>query len=171
MTDHEPEQWIEVGRVIGAYGIKGWLRVASYTADSEAVLAYRPWRFRWKNGAVEVPTLLEARVHGKGLVVHLAECTDRDVAETWAGVVIEVPAVALPPLDTGEYYWGQLVGLVVETTDGVSLGTVSELLATGANDVLVVQGERERLIPYIADVVRGVETEQGRIVVAWDPEF
>jgi len=171
MTDHEPREWIEVGRVIGAYGVKGWLRIVSYTAESEAVLAYRPWRFRRKSGAVETPVLLEARAHGKGFVAHLAGCDGRDAAEAWAGASIEVPTAALPPLDAGEYYWGQLVGLAVETVDGTSLGVVSTLLATGANDVLVIQGDRERLVPYVPDVVRGVQIEQGRIIVDWDPDF
>lgn len=171
MTDSEPPMWIEVGRVIGAYGVKGWLRVASYTAEPEAVLRYRPWRFRRATGVVETPTLLEARGHGKGFVVHLAGCDDRDCAEAWAGSAIEVPSAALPALGVGEYYWGQLVGLTVETVEGVPLGVVARLMETGANDVLVVQGERERLVPYIADVVRRVELDQGRLVVAWDPEF
>ena len=171
MTDCEPHMWIEVGRVSGAYGVKGWLRVASYTAEPGAVLSYRPWRFRRANGAVEIPTLLEARGHGKGFVVHLAGCDDRDCAEGWAGSAIEVPAEALPPLETGEYYWGQLVGLTVETVRGTPLGVVTRLMETGANDVLVVQGERERLLPYIADVVRRVDLDQRRLVVDWDPEF
>ncbi|MHB8253988.1 MAG: ribosome maturation factor RimM [Acidiferrobacter sp.] len=171
MTDHEPREWIEVGRVVGAYGVKGWVRILSYTTESEAALAYRPWRFRHKSGVLETPTLLETRTHGKGFVVHLAGCDSRDIAERWSGAVIEAPAATLPPLEAGEYYWGQLVGLTVETVDGVQLGVVSELLETGANDVLVIQGERERLVPYIPDVVRRVEINQGRIVVVWDPDF
>ncbi len=171
MTDSEPPMWIEVGRVIGAYGVKGWLRVASYTAAPEAVLSYRPWRFRRANGVVETPALLEARGHGKGFVVHLAGCDDRDCAEAWAGSAIEVPPEALPALGVGEYYWGQLVGLTVETVEGVPLGVVARLMETGANDVLVIQGERERLVPYIADVVRRVELDHRRLVVDWDPEF
>lgn len=171
MTDHEPRTWIEVGRVIGAYGVKGWLRIISYTADSGALLNYRPWRFRRPDGIFESPTLIEARGHGTGFVIHVVGCHDRDGAEARAGSVIEVPAEALPALGSSEYYWGQLVGLAVETVEGVSLGVVSRLMETGANDVLVVQGERERLVPYIADVVRRVELDQRRLVVAWDPEF
>ena len=171
MTDQEPREWIEVGRVIGAYGVKGWLRIVSYTAEPGAALEYRPWRFRQKNGLLEIPTLLEARVHGKGFVAHVAGCESRDVAERWAGASIEVPTTALPPLEAGEYYWGQLVGLAVETAEGVSLGVVKELLETGSNDVLVIQGDRERLVPYVPDVVRRVEIDQGRLIVAWDPDF
>lgn len=163
--------WIEVGRVIGAYGVRGWLRIVSYTAEPEALLKYRPWRFRRANGVIETPVLLEAREHGKGFVVHVVGCDDRDGAEAWSGAVIETPAEALPALGAGEYYWGQLVGLTVETVEGLTLGVVARLMETGANDVLVVQGERERLIPYIADVVRCVELDQRRLVVAWDPDF
>lgn len=171
MTDSESREWIQIARVTGPYGVKGWLRVMPYTALPQSALEYRPWRFHHKDGTVSLPTLLDVQMHGKGFVVHLAECESRDTAGHWAGAVIEAPVAALPALDEGQYYWGQLVGLSVETVAGIPLGVVQELLATGANDVLIVRGERERLLPYIPHVIQRVEVEEGRIIVDWDADF
>lgn len=163
---------MEVGRVAGAYGVKGWLRIHPYTTRPEAVLEYKPWRVRRRSGAVEPLTVVEAQTHGKGLIVRVAECAGREDAEQWAGAVIDVPVSALPELPAGEYYWGELLGLAVETVEGVALGAVHQLLETGANDVLVVRGvDRERLIPYVPAVVIRIDKGEGRIVVDWDPEF
>ena len=163
---------MEVGRVVGAYGVRGWLRILPYTTRPEAILDYRPWRIRQRSGAMDTPTVLEAQAHGKGLIVQIAECAVREDAERLAGGVIDVPVSALPPLEPGEYYWGELLGLAVETVGGVNLGSVQRLLETGANDVLVVRGaDRERLIPYIPAVVRRIDRDERRIVVDWDADF
>lgn len=172
MPDPVVRDWIEVGRVVGAYGIKGWLRIHPYTTRPEAVLEYQPWRVRRTSGAIAVLTVIESQLHGKGLIVQVAECPGRDDAEQWAGALIDVPVSALPELPAGEYYWGELLGLAVQTVEGVALGAVHQLLETGANDVLVVRGaDRERLIPYIPAVVLRIDKDQGHIVVDWDPDF
>lgn len=103
---------MEVGRVGGAYGVRGWLRLVSYTAEPGALAGYRPWRFRGDPGTLQ-PTILEVRPHGRGFVVQVAECATRDDAERWHGATVEVPVSVLPALAPGEYYWGQLVGLAV----------------------------------------------------------
>lgn len=162
--------WIEVGRVGGAYGVRGWLRLVSYTSDPEALTRYRPWRFQSAGRSME-PTVLELRPHGRGFVAHIAECVTREDAEAWRGALVVVPVSVLPPLPTGQYYWGQLVGLAVETEGGRPLGSVVRLFETGANDVLVVQGERERLLPYVPHVVRNVDLGSRRMIVDWDPDF
>ena len=101
--------------------------------------------------------------------IHVA---DRDAAESWVGAQIWVERSALPKLPQGEYYWADLEGLSVETVEGVVLGVVSHLFATGANDVVAVKGERERLIPFVQpDVIRSIDLAQERMVVDWDPEF
>ena len=172
MPDQAPPEWMEVGRVAGTYGVRGWLRIQPYTTKSETILDYQPWRVRQRSGAVKIPTVLEAQVHGKGLIVRIAECEVREEAEHWTGGTIECPISALPALPAGEYYWGELLGLMVETVEGVVLGPVHRLLETGANDVLVVTGTRERLIPYVpGSVIRDVDLEHGVIRVDWDPEF
>ena len=98
--------------------------------------------------------------------------TDRDVVEAMRGTEIFVPRSALPPPNADEYYWVDLEGLVVSTVEGAELGTVSHLFSTGANDVLVVRGDRERLVPFVQpDFIRSVDFEANRIVVDWDPDF
>lgn len=170
MSEAAVTPWITVGHVAGAYGVQGWLRLLSYTAEPASLLLYQPWRWR-RGNQVWMPETCEARDHGRGFVVRIAGCTDREQAAAYGGSLIEIPATALPPLAAGEYYWQQLMGLTVETEDGQPLGVVDHLLATGANDVLVVAGERERLIPYVRTVVRQVDVDRRRLVVAWDPEF
>ena len=117
-------------------------------------------------------TLTEGRRYGKGILAHLAACDDRDVARGLIGADIAVSRSELPDPGPDSFYWVDLEGLAVRTLGGVELGTVDRLLETGANDVLVVKGERERLIPYVrGKVVSGVDLERGVILVDWDPEF
>ena len=105
-------------------------------------------------------------------VVILEGIADRDAAEALPGVEVAVWRDGLPALAEGEFYWSDLVGLTVATTEGVDLGVVDRMMETGANDVLVVKGERERLIPFLMDdVVRQVDLEAGHMEVDWDPEF
>ena len=160
-----------IGRVVGVYGVRGWIKVLSSTEPPEAILDYSSWQVRngpeWK-----AMTLTEGRRYGKGILAHLAECDDRDVARALIGAEIAVRRDELPDPGHNRFYWADLEGLTVRTLDGVVLGIVDHLLETGANDVLVVAGERERLIPYVrGTVVTDVDLEQGVILVDWDPEF
>jgi len=162
---------VVVGRISGVYGVRGWVRVRSYTEPRENILRYSPWLLKssdgWRSCALE-----EGRPHGKGIVVRLAGYEDRERAAALIGVEVAVRREQLPPLPAGEYYWADLIGLEVVTREGVSLGRIDHLLETGANDVLVVQGERERLIPYLPEqVVLGVDLDGGVMRVDWDPEF
>jgi 16S rRNA processing protein RimM len=113
------------------------------------------------------------RAHGKILVARLEGCDDRDAAEALVGYEIQVPRSRLPDdLAPGEYYWADLVGLRVETLGGVELGRIARLFETGANDVIVVEGKRERLLPYVwQQVVREVDLGAGVMRVDWDPDF
>lgn len=167
---------IVVGRVAGLFGVRGWLKIVSYTAPVENILHYRPWYLRAVGAATDAPwveqAVAEARHQGKGVVVRFDAHHDRDAAQRVLGAEIAVSRDQLPALDEGEYYWADLVGLKVVTLDGVALGVVDHLMETGANDVLVVKGERERLIPYIpGEVVREVDRAQAVLRVDWDPEF
>ncbi|MFK7886171.1 MAG: ribosome maturation factor RimM [Gammaproteobacteria bacterium] len=157
-----------VGRLAGVYGVKGWLRVQSFTQPIENILDYGPWQIEGR-GAVK-PT--SGRAHGKGLIVHLEGIDDRDQAAALVGRDIDVDRSQLPELDSGEYYWSDLVGLSVVNREGEALGTVGRMVETGAHDVMVVEGERERLIPYARDrVVDSVDLKTKCIVVDWDAEF
>lgn len=161
-----------LGQVNGLFGIRGWVKVFSHTEPRENILDYGPWLLRTPDGRVREFRVLEGRRQGKGLVARLEGIEDRDAAAAWMGAEISIPRSRLPEPDEGEYYWTDLIGLEVETVDGVVLGTVAYLFRTGANDVLVVDGARERLIPFLqGDVIREVDLEGGRIRVDWDPDF
>lgn len=166
-----------VGRITSVFGVKGWLKVYSYTDPLEGILKYRNWTAVFDGKRVPV-TLEEGRRHGPGIVVKLRGVDDRDLALTYCGADLVVPTSDLPPLPEGEYYWHQLEGLVVESVEGENLGRVSHLIETGSNDVLVVQAtersidQRERLIPYLpGQVVKSVDLTEGLIRVDWDVEF
>lgn len=167
----EQDRRITLGSVAGVYGLKGWLKVFSHTSPRAAILDYADWQLggaeRWTAVSVEA-----GRVHGKGIVVKLTGCDGRDEAAALLGQEIAVWRSQLPEIDPGEYYWSDLTGCEVRTADGISLGRVSHLIETGSNDVLVVRGERERLVPFIEqDVITHVDLEHGEIVVDWDPTF
>lgn len=162
---------VTVGKVAGLYGVRGWVKVYSHTEPRDNILKYSPWhlRLRDERWTMEV---LEGRRHGKGIVASLTGCEDRDAARRLLGADIRVARSQLPPLAPDDYYWIDLVGLRVVNRDGVELGRVDHLLETGANDVLVVQGDRERLIPYVpADVVLQVDLQDGVLRVDWDADF
>jgi 16S rRNA processing protein RimM len=166
------EKLVVVGSIVGLYGVRGWVRVMSHTQPRENILQYGHWHLR--QGADWRPVEVAAgQSHGKGLVVSLRECSDRDQARSLIGADIAVPRAELPAPAEGEYYWADLMGLRVETTEGQPLGKVDHLLETGANDVLVVQGEdRERLIPFLPEqVIKRVDLGAGVIEVDWDPDF
>jgi len=162
---------VVVGRVSGPFGVRGWVRVVSDTDPPGRIVAYSPWHLRM-SGRSMVAAVLEGRTHGRGVIARLEGVEDRDAARSLAGAEIAVERSRLPALEEGEHYWADLIGLRVVTVAGRELGRVTGLMETGANDVLVVSGERERLIPYLPDrVVHGVDLESGRITVDWDPEL
>lgn len=160
-----------MGRITGPYGVKGWVRVRSYTRQPDDLLTYLPWSLH-SGDTWQVRELLEGRAHGKGLVARLSGCSDRDAAEALSGTEVGVYRSQLPLAQHNEYYWNDLVGTQVVTLDDKVLGTVNYLLETGANDVLVVTGDRERLIPFIqGKVVASVDLEAGIIRVDWDADY
>ena len=166
------EKWILVGKVVGLSGVHGEVKLESYTEPRTRIFGYQPWLLKTASGEREISGC-RGREQGKGVVATLPEVGDRDAAARFVGSEIWVRRSALPKSKRGEYYWVDLEGLEVVTVEGVMLGKVSHLLATGANDVLVVNdGKRERLIPFVSDeYVMEVDFESGRVTVDWDPEF
>ncbi|PJJ98826.1 ribosome maturation factor RimM [Lysobacteraceae bacterium NML75-0749] len=163
---------ILIGKIMGAFGVRGEVKILSHTAPETALLRYQPWTLRDARGREWQVTGAKGRAGSKGVVASLPDIQDRDAAEALRGVEIHVPRSALPAPKPGEYYWVDLQGLRVETVEGVPLGHIDHVFSTGANDVICVRGERERLIPFIQpDVVRQVDFEAGLMVVDWDPEF
>lgn len=161
---------VVLGRIAGVYGVRGWVKVISHTAPPANLLDYPRWMLR--QGEETQPfSLEEGRPHGKGLVAKLQGCNDRDQAALLVGREIAVDRDELPAAGPDEYYWTDLEGLRVVNREGIDLGRVDHLFATGANDVMVVQGERERMLPFIAAVVLGVDLSQGLVTVDWDADF
>ncbi|MEI7037133.1 ribosome maturation factor RimM [Fulvimonas yonginensis] len=162
-----------VGRIVGLYGVQGWLKIESWTEPRTQIFRYQPWQLETAPGEMREIDGVSGRPQGKGLICHLPGVEDRDAAAALVGQDIHVARELLPPPAKDEYYWVDLEGLEVVTTEGVSLGRVSHLFATGANDVVVVRdGARERLIPFVQGTyVRSVDLSDGRMVVDWDPEF
>lgn len=156
-----------MGRIVAPFGVQGWVRVQTYTAEPDALLDYPVWQV----GGAERYAVIEGRVQGNGLVARLQGVEDRDAAMALRGSEIAVTRDELPPAAENEYYWTDLIGLAVVGLDGAELGRVAELVATGANDVLVVRGGRERLIPFVGEYVKGVDVAGGTITVAWQADW
>jgi 16S rRNA processing protein RimM len=162
---------IVLGRISGIYGVRGWVKVFSDTDPRDQITRYHPIQLgregQWREARVEA-----GRSQGKGVVMKFEGCDDRDAAAALVGTEIAIWREQLAPLPEGEFYWADLIGLEVRSLDDVCLGRVDHLFETGANDVIVVKGERELLIPCVfGQVVREVDLEQGRIRVDWDPDY
>jgi 16S rRNA processing protein RimM len=170
---------VTLGRVVGVFGIKGWVKVRSYSRPPDGILGYKQWLIG-AEGDWQSVVLLGGRPHGKGIIASLEGYADRDQATALVGADIGIAMAELPSLAAGEYYWAQLQGLRVRDLAGIDLGVVSHLLETGANDVMVVVAEPgksestaspDRLIPYTPSVVNRVDLDAGVIVVDWDWNF
>lgn len=166
------ERRVLLGSIAGVFGVQGWVKVLSHTEPREAILTYRPWILRQRGSERDIPRV-EGRPQGRGLVAHLPGVDTRDEAEALIGAEIWIPRSLLPKPKPGEYYWVDLEGLRVVTIEGVALGHVSHLFATGANDVMSVRDDgRERLVPFVLDaVVKRVDLDASLIEVDWDPDF
>jgi 16S rRNA processing protein RimM len=165
------DEMILMGRVSGLFGVKGWLKIYSHAAPREGILDYKVWYLQ-RDGDWQPVRVAEGHRQGKGVVVRLDGYDDRDQATALLGSDIAIRREQLPPLADGEYYWSDLEGLRVVNLEGIDLGVVSHLFETGANDVLVVKGERERLIPCtLGMTVKSVDLQEGRMTVDWDPDF
>lgn len=163
---------IQVGKVHGAFGVRGEVKLESFTEPRSAIFRYQPWVLRDARGIERECEGAKGRETPKGVVATLPGVEDRDGAEATRGLEIFVPREALPPPKPGEYYWVDLEGLRVRNVDGVDFGVVSHLFSTGANDVLVAQGERERMIPFVLpDYIVSIDFDAALVTVDWDAEF
>lgn len=157
-----------MGRITGLFGVKGWVKVYSYTEPREAILDYGGYFLSQDNGWRQIK-VAEGKKHGKGVILRLDGVDDRDQAAVLIDCEIAVARDVLPAAGHGVYYWADLEGLRVEHRDGTDLGRVAYLLETGANDVLVTNGKPERLIPFVLDeVVLDVDLANGVIRVDWE---
>ncbi|SDN85171.1 16S rRNA processing protein RimM [Halomonas shengliensis] len=179
-TREQPaDDHVVLGTLTSPYGVKGWLRVYSYTSPMEGILDYPVWVVR-QGERLERRRLLQGRRHGKGLVAQVEGCDTREAAEALAGAEILLAKAELPELTGDDFYWHELEGLRVVTRDGQVLGRIDHLFETGANDVMVVKGSlepeaidaRERLLPFLPEeVILEVDLAEGVMTVDWDPDF
>lgn len=166
------DDFLDAGEVSGVFGVKGLVKVFSFTDPRENILAYSPWILQKNNITREVKVVGGQR-QGNNVVAELEGITDRDAALALLGWKILIRKQQLPKAKPGEYYWADLVGLNVENQQGINLGRVDYLVETGANDVLVVlDGETERLIPFLQQqTVLNIDLDAGLMIVDWDPDF
>lgn len=169
MNQHR-DDLICVGHILGAQGIKGWVRVFSNTSPRDNIVEYSPWIVEQGD---ELKTLsVTGRSQGKHVLARLEGCEDRSQADALTGCRILIDPAQIPRPQEGEYYWSDLIGLQVESLQGEPLGVVASMLETGADDVLVLSAERERLIPFVmGDIVHEVDIERQRMVVDWLPDY
>lgn len=170
------EDLIVIGRIVSVHGIRGEVKVHSYTDPIENVLDYRHWTLR-RDDEIRQAELIAGRSHGRGITAKLKDLDDRDQARELFGFDICIPRQMLPVLNDGEYYWYQLEGLRVIDQQDRLLGRIDHLMETGANDVMVVKpcpgshDGQERLLPYIYQCVKSVDLSCGEMRVDWDVEF
>lgn len=169
-------RFVGLGHISGIYGLRGWVKVFSYTQPREQILDYRNWHIAPEHAPGEPddePIVVEsAKRHGKGIIAKLAGVEDRDAAAALNGCGIFVERAALPELRRDEFYWADLAGLEVVDAAGRQLGHVDHLIETGAHDVLVLAEGDNRLIPFVpGKVVLDVDLERGVIAVDWDASW
>jgi 16S rRNA processing protein RimM len=159
-----------MGRILGPFGIQGWIKLRTFTETPDSLASHPSWWLRTRAGW-QAAALEEFRVRPAAVSAKLAGVDDRNAAELLQGCDVAVTRDDLGQSDEGEFFWVDLVGLAVVNLQGEALGQVEELLRTGGSDVLVVRGERERLIPFVADYVQGVDREAKRITVNWEAGY
>ena len=177
-----PDDAVEVGRIVDAFGVKGWIKVQPFASDPQALFSSKRWFLQPPEHAAgpraTLPALLrvtQAREHGSVVVAGVREVADRDAAEALRGARVFVSRASFPTPDPDEFYWHDLIGLEVRNREGVALGRVAGLLETGAHDVLRVQpddaGAAERLIPFVAAYVDAVDLAGRCITVDWGLDY
>ena len=170
MSDNERR--ILLGRIVGAFGIRGQIKIESWTEPRDAIFRYQPWILVDASGNERKFGGARGKESGKHLVADFPGIDDRNVVEAMRGTDIYVMRSALPPPKAGEFYWIDLEGFRVVTVDGIDFGTVSHLFSTGSNDVLSIRGDRERMVPFVEpDFVKSVDFDARLITVDWDPDF
>jgi len=167
-----------IGKIGAPYGVKGWVKITSYTDEIEGIFSYSPW-YVGENDDGKKCQVDQWRLHSKSLIAKLVGVENRDDAEALTNLEISIKTSQLPELADDDFYWRDLVGMQVITEQGYDLGVVKELFETGANDVMLVKanandafGQKERMVPYLLDqVVKQVDRQAKTIKVDWDPAF
>ena len=161
---------IEVGRLGAAHGVRGWLRVQSFTDPPQRLFEWRRWLIRAEGGAEREVKMLEARPLGNGWIAQLEGVAERDAASRLTGQMILVEREQLPPAGGREHYRDDLVGFEAKNVEGALLGVVDHFVDTPGNAVMVIKGVREHWVPVTTQHLRSVDVEARRVIVDW-PEF
>jgi 16S rRNA processing protein RimM len=166
------QKLLHVGKISGVFGIKGWVKVFSFTGFRQDILQYSPWLLK-KNDTTKTVEIVTGQLQNQLVVAQIKGIDDRNAAEALMGWEIFIDQTQLPAAKKGEYYWSDLIGLQVENNEGVILGMIDSLLETGANDVIIVQGEeRQHAIPFIQpQVVLKIDLAARKMKVDWDADF
>jgi 16S rRNA processing protein RimM len=163
---------VVMGRIAAAHGIRGLVKIQPFTEHVDSLLDYPIWWIGHEHGPWRKVGVGQCEAHSKTLVAQLPDCPDRTAAEKLKGLLVAVPRSSLPQQEEGEYYWADLIGLAVVNGAGETLGTVVNLLETGANDVLSVRGDSgEILIPFVASAIRRVDLKDKTIHVDWALDY
>lgn len=167
----EADSLVVMGRIVAPYGVQGWVKVLPDTEALDGLLDYEIWQIG-KDDSWQQIKLKSGKVHNDVLVVKLEGINDRDAAFACKGMQVAVPRGDLPELDdANEFYWSDLIGLVVTNQQGINFGTISDVFETGANDVIVVKGKVERLIPFAEHTVIDVDIANRTMLVDWDEDY
>lgn len=172
-SQSQATDFVIVGKMNSPFGVQGWIKVQSFTDPLDNLLNY-PEIYYGQEGSWQALKVQSMRQHGQGFVMQVAACEDRDQAALFNGQLLAVKRGELPNLDSDEdgYYWSDLIGCEVITENKAILGTVDSLIDTGANDVLVIKGKREHLVPFIQEhFIKQIDIANKKIIVDWDPEF
>jgi 16S rRNA processing protein RimM len=160
---------VVLGRVGAPFGVQGWLKVQSYTDPLEGIVGYRDWEL-YRGTSLGRRTVLDWKRAGSGVAVRLEGVDSREAAQALTGAEVRVERAELPPAAPGEHYWHDLVGLDASSPQGVPLGRVAEILEMPAHPVLVLEGDRQRLVPLVADRLVAVDLDAGRLTLDWHPD-
>lgn len=161
------QQPIIVGRFGRAFGVKGWIRLLSFTDPANNILEYQPWYLKTHQGWQPLE-ISGVDFKGDTIIIKLPDCDDPETVRRYTNCEIAIDRSKLPKLSKGEYYWADLIGMKVVTTNGTELGVVDRLFETGANDVLAIEGKEEILLPYVAEVIKAVDKTTKTITVEWE---
>ncbi len=171
MSSRELEEIVVMAKVLVPYGVNGWVKVYSFTEKLESFLQYKKlFLSKDQKNWIEIK-VIEIKLHGKTIVANFLEIANRTQAENYKGYLIGVPKNLLPRLKEEQYYWSDLIGCEVLNVQNISFGLVDTFIETGANDVIVVKGDKERLIPYTTKAVLKVDTINRKIMVDWNEDF
>lgn len=166
----QPDSYITIGKIGAPYGVKGWVKIITYTEFGENILHYSPWYLENHKGAWEPIEVQEGKLYGKGVLVKLRGIDTPEAAKLYTNRAVGIPRGNLPQLEEGEYYWSDLKGLKVYNIAQEYLGEVIYLMETGSNDVLVVKGQKEHAIPYLPGrVVLKIDLKKQEMIVDWQP--